>query len=95
MDGPRRRRFDTASCAVAPTRARAPHPTLRTRGTAAAVRHGRPRTRTSDARTRSGAARQWSPHDRPGPEFEHVLDARTPLLARAFECARPLDDDEK
>lgn len=37
----------------------------------------------------------WSPHDRPGPEFEHVLDARTPLLARAFEGARPLDDVEK
>jgi Protein of unknown function (DUF3499) len=34
----------------------------------------------------------WSPHDRPGPEFEHVLDARTPLLARAFEAARPTDD---
>jgi hypothetical protein len=34
----------------------------------------------------------WSPHDRPGPELEHVLDARTPLLARAFEAARPLDD---
>ena len=35
----------------------------------------------------------WSPHDRPGPEFEHVLDARTPMLARAFESARPTDDD--
>jgi hypothetical protein len=34
----------------------------------------------------------WSPHDRPGPDFEHVLDARTPLLARAFEAARPADD---
>ena len=37
----------------------------------------------------------WSPHDRPGPEFEHVLDARTPSLARAFEGARPVDDVEK
>ena len=36
----------------------------------------------------------WSPHNRPGPEFEHVLDARTPLLARAFESARPVDDEE-
>jgi Protein of unknown function (DUF3499) len=35
--------------------------------------------------------RTWSPHDRPGPEFEHVLDARTPLLARAFDSARPTD----
>ena len=35
----------------------------------------------------------WSPRDRPGPEFEHVLDARTPMLARAFESARPTDDD--
>jgi hypothetical protein len=35
----------------------------------------------------------WSPHGRPGPDFEHVLDARTPLLARAFEAARPNDDD--
>jgi hypothetical protein len=34
----------------------------------------------------------WSPHDRPGPDLEHVLDARTPLLARAFESARPADD---
>jgi hypothetical protein len=33
----------------------------------------------------------WSPHGRPGPEFEHVLDARTPLLARAFEGSRPAD----
>jgi hypothetical protein len=36
----------------------------------------------------------WSPHDRPGPELEHVLDARTPLLSRAFEAARPVDDAE-
>jgi hypothetical protein len=35
----------------------------------------------------------WSPHDRPGPDLEHVLDARTPLLARAFEGARPVDDE--
>jgi len=35
----------------------------------------------------------WSPHDRPGPELEQVLDARTPLLARAFEAARPVDRD--
>jgi hypothetical protein len=34
----------------------------------------------------------WSPRDRPGPELEHVLDARTPLLARAFERSRPVDD---
>jgi len=38
-------------------------------------------------------AQPWSPHDRPGPEFEHVLDARTPLLARAFEGSRPVDDE--
>lgn len=38
------------------------------------------------------APRAWSPHDRPGPEFEHVLDARTPMLARAFDAARPADD---
>jgi hypothetical protein len=37
----------------------------------------------------------WSPHDRPGPELEHVLDARTPLLARAFEAARPTNDVEE
>jgi hypothetical protein len=36
--------------------------------------------------------RSWSPHDRPGPEFEHVLDAHTPLLARAFDAARPAGD---
>jgi hypothetical protein len=36
----------------------------------------------------------WSPHDRPGPELGHVLDARTPLLARAFEAARPVDDSK-
>ncbi len=40
------------------------------------------------------ARTEWSPHNRPGPEFEHVLDARTPLLARAFESARPVDDEE-
>jgi hypothetical protein len=34
----------------------------------------------------------WSPHDRPGPEFGGVLDARTPLLARAFEGSRPVED---
>jgi hypothetical protein len=34
----------------------------------------------------------WSPRDRPGPEFGGVLDARTPLLARAFEGSRPVDD---
>lgn len=39
------------------------------------------------------ARTSWSPHDRPGPEFEHVLDARTPLLARAFESSRPTDDE--
>jgi Protein of unknown function (DUF3499) len=39
------------------------------------------------------ARTSWSPHDRPGPEFEHVLDARTPLLARAFEGSRPVDDE--
>jgi hypothetical protein len=38
------------------------------------------------------APRTWSPHGRPGPEFEHVLDARTPLLARAFDAARATDD---
>lgn len=38
------------------------------------------------------APRTWSPHDRPGPELEHVLDARTPLLARAFDSARSTDD---
>ena len=44
--------------------------------------------------TPAPARAAWSPHNRPGPEFEHVLDARTPLLARAFESARPVDDDE-
>ncbi|MDQ1431562.1 MAG: hypothetical protein QOF40_2164, partial [Actinomycetota bacterium] len=39
------------------------------------------------------APRTWSPHDRPGPEFEHVLDARTRMLARAFDAARPSDED--
>jgi hypothetical protein len=43
-------------------------------------------------RTPEPARPSWSPRDRPGPELEHVLDARTPLLARAFEAARPLDD---
>lgn len=37
----------------------------------------------------------WSPHDRPGPDFEHVLAARTPLLARAFEAVRPVDDADE
>jgi hypothetical protein len=46
------------------------------------------------ARTPEPARAPWSPHDRPGPDFEHVLDARTPLLARAFEAARPVDDAE-
>jgi Protein of unknown function (DUF3499) len=42
--------------------------------------------------TAPDAPRSWSPHARPGPEFEHVLDARTPMLARAFDSARPADD---
>jgi hypothetical protein len=40
------------------------------------------------------ARQPWSPRGRPGPDLEHVLDARTPLLARAFEAARPNDDAE-
>jgi hypothetical protein len=44
------------------------------------------------AREPEPARASWSPHDRPGPDLEHVLDARTPLLARAFESVRPLDD---
>jgi len=35
----------------------------------------------------------WSPHDRPGVDFERVVDARTPLLARAFEAVRHDYDD--
>jgi hypothetical protein len=31
---------------------------------------------------------RWSPRARPGPDLDHLLDARTPLLARAFEAAR-------
>jgi hypothetical protein len=31
---------------------------------------------------------RWEPHARPGPELDHALAARTPLLARAFEAAR-------
>ncbi|HEX9504662.1 MAG TPA: DUF3499 family protein [Acidimicrobiia bacterium] len=31
---------------------------------------------------------RWSPRARPGPDLDQVLDARTPLLARAFEAAR-------
>jgi len=46
------------------------------------------------AAAQAPARAPWSPHNRPGPEFEHVLDARTPLLARAFESARPVGDDE-
>jgi hypothetical protein len=46
------------------------------------------------AREPEPARPPWSPHDRPGPELEHVLDARTPLLARAFEAARPGDDPQ-
>jgi hypothetical protein len=42
--------------------------------------------------TAPDAPSSWSPHARPGPEFEHVLDARTPMLARAFDSARPADD---
>ena len=34
------------------------------------------------------APRTWSPHDRPGPELERVLDARSPMLARAFDAAK-------
>jgi hypothetical protein len=46
------------------------------------------------ARAPEPARAPWSPHDRPGPELEHVLDARTPLLARAFEAARQVDEAE-
>jgi hypothetical protein len=34
----------------------------------------------------------WSPRDRPGPELHRILDARTPLLARAFDAARSGDE---
>lgn len=49
----------------------------------------------SSARDADEPARQpWSPRARPGPELEHVLDARTPLLTRAFEGARPVDNTD-
>lgn len=51
--------------------------------------------RTPDpAADRTAERTAWSPHDRPGPELGHVLDARTPLLARAFEAARPVDESK-
>jgi hypothetical protein len=40
----------------------------------------------------SEAPRTWSPHNRPGPELEHLLDARSPMLARAFDAAKPSTD---
>jgi hypothetical protein len=55
---------------------------------APAARETTPPVRASEA-----ARTSWSPHDRPGPDLDQVLDARTPLLARAFEAARPVDDD--
>ena len=51
----------------------------------------RPPSRAVDAACRTPAP--WSPHGRPGPDFDRVLDARTPLLARAFEAARHDYDD--
>ncbi len=48
---------------------------------------------TPVASTRDATPRTWSPRDRPGPEFEHVLDARTPMLARAFDSARPTEEN--
>jgi len=49
-------------------------------------------SRTVDPAASAGdPSTRWSPHDRPGPELEHVLDARTPMLARAFEGARAVD----
>jgi len=46
----------------------------------------------SDPDTEPVVAPPWSPRNQPGPEFDRLLDARTPLLARAFESARPPDD---
>src|SRR5262249_46837720 len=46
------------------------------------------------ARETEPARASWSPHDHPGADLDHVLDARTPLLARAFEAARPIDNQQ-
>ena len=72
-----------------------PGPAPSCRRTVAALRRGRPSV-VPEAPVGAASRAEpttWSPHDRPGPELEHVLDARTPLLARAFEAARPTDDD--
>jgi hypothetical protein len=71
--------FDTAPFDTAPFES-APNDRPVTREPAAPV-----------ARADEPERQAWSPHARPGPEFEHVLDARTPLLARAFEGSRPAD----
>jgi Protein of unknown function (DUF3499) len=51
-------------------------------------------SREADAPARvAEPPREWSPRARPGPDLDRLLDARTPLLARAFESARPVDDE--
>jgi len=47
----------------------------------------------SDPREPAPVPVPWSPRNQPGPEIDRLLDARTPLLARAFESARPPSDD--
>jgi hypothetical protein len=47
--------------------------------------------RAPEAEPRATAT-PWSARNQPGPELDRLLDARTPLLARAFESARPPDD---
>jgi hypothetical protein len=77
---PRRRERTPRARSCAPAGLRLPFDTVAHEPETPAVRASEPERQP------------WSPHDRPGPELEHVLDARTPLLARAFEAARPLDD---
>lgn len=82
---PRRRERAPRVRACAPTGPRLPFDAVTSRDTVS--RDPEPPLRAVEP-----APAPWSPRDRPSPELEQVLDARTPLLARAFEAARPIDD---
>jgi hypothetical protein len=67
----------------------APGPSLPFDAPAAAAAATRaPAKVAAPARAAEDERRPWSPQNRPGPEFDRVIDARTPLLARAFDAAR-------
>ena len=85
LPAPRRRERASRVRACAPVGPRLPFETVAPREPVA-------REPEPAARAVEPARAPWSPRDRPSPELEQVLDARTPLLARAFEAARPADD---